>query len=360
MFAGHRGLLLAAVFSGGKSPFEGASMRARWLMLLLALGTVPVAGDAYAADPLKIRLAWAVVPSELSPILFVKPGIARHVGVTYTVEPIHFAAAPLMITALATGEVDVAPFAYSTIPNAVQNAGLTDLRIIADEFQDGVEGYYTNQFMVRKDSSIQAVEDLKGKIVATNGAGSPVDIAMRSMLRKHNLQEPRDVTMFEVQLPNMKAVLTERKADLIMSVLPFSVDPGLREIARTLFTQREAVGTTQMIAWGTRSGFLQKNRGQMVDFMEDVLRVTRWYIDPANHDEVVQIVAQFTKRPPALFASWLFTKGDYYRDPNGAPNLDVLQRNINAMRELGLTKADLNVRNYVDLSIVQEAGQRLK
>ena len=103
-------------------------MRARLLMLFLALGAVPVANDAYAADPLKIRLAWAVVPSELSPILFVKPGIARHVGVTYTVEPIHFAAAPLMITALATGEVDVAPFSYSTIPNAVQNAGLADLR----------------------------------------------------------------------------------------------------------------------------------------------------------------------------------------------------------------------------------------
>jgi len=180
------------------------------------------------------------------------------------------------------------------------------------------------------------------------------------MLRKHDLQEARDVTMFEVQLPNMKAVLTERKADLIMAVLPFSVDPDLREIARTLFTQREAVGTTQMIAWGARSGFLEKNRVALVDFMEDVLRVTRWYIDPVNHDEVVQIVAQFTKRPPALFASWLFTKSDYYRDPDGAPNLNVLQRNINAMRELGLTKADLNVGNYVDLSIVQEAGRRLK
>src|SRR5205823_3590615 len=87
-----------------------------------------------------------------------------------------------MITALATGEVDIAAFSYSTIPNAVQNAALDDLRIIADEFQDGVQGYYTNQFMVRKDSSIRSIEDLRGKIVATNGAGSPVDIALRSML----------------------------------------------------------------------------------------------------------------------------------------------------------------------------------
>jgi sulfonate transport system substrate-binding protein len=338
----------------------GVFMFARSLKLVLPIVVMMAGGDAKSADPLKIRLAWAVVPSELSPILFVKPGIARHVGVTYTVEPIHFAAAPFMITALATGEVDIAPFSYSTIPNAVQNAGLTDLRIIADEFQDGVEGYYTNQFMVRKDSSIRNVEDLKGKIVATNGAGSPVDIALRSMLRKHGLQEPRDLTMFEVQLPNMKAVLTERKADLIMSVLPFSVDSGLLDIARTLFTQREAVGTTQMIAWGARSGFLQKNRDAVVDFMEDVLRVTRWYTDPANHDEAVQIVAQFTKRPPALFGSWLFTKRDYYRDPNGLPNLDVLQQNIDALRALGLTKADLDTRNYVDLTIVQEAARRIR
>jgi len=336
-------------------------MFARALKFFLPMILVMMFGDyAKSADPLKIRLAWAVVPAELSPILFVKPGIARHVGVTYTVEPIHFAAAPFMITALATGEVDVAPFAYSTIPNAVQNAGLSDLRIIADEFQDGVEGYYTNQFMVRKDSSIQSVDDLKGKIIATNGAGSPVDIALRSMLRKHGLQEPRDLTMLEVQLPQMKAVLMERKVDLIMSVLPFSADPALLDAARTLFTQREAVGTTQMIAWGARSSFLQSNRAAVVDFMEDVLRVTRWYTDPANHDEAVQIIAQFTKRPPALFASWLFTKRDYYRDPNGLPNLDVLQQNIKALGALGLTKADLDTRNYVDLTIVQEAARRIQ
>src|SRR5947209_3807152 len=333
-------------------------MFARLLTFVVPIA-VMISGETGSAAPLKIRLAWAVVPSALSPILFVKPGIAKHVGVTYTVEPIHFAAAPFMITALATGEVDIAPFSYSTIPNAVQNAGLADLRIIADEFQDGVDGYYTNQFMVRKDSSIRNVEDLKGKIVATNGAGSPVDIALRSMLRKHGLQEPRDLTMFEVQLPNMKAVLTERKADLIMSVLPFSVDPGLLDIARTLFTQRQAVGTTQMIAWGARSGFLARNRDALVDFMEDVLRITRWYTDAANHDEAVQIIAQFTKRPPGLFANWLFTKRDYYRDPDGLPNVDVLQRNIEALRELGLAKADLDARKYVDLSIVQEAARRI-
>ena len=68
-------------------------MLRRTLQLVLPILAM-MGPQAESAELLKIRLAWAVVPSELSPILFVKPGIARHVGVTYTVEPIHFAAAP--------------------------------------------------------------------------------------------------------------------------------------------------------------------------------------------------------------------------------------------------------------------------
>src|SRR5262249_34372997 len=67
--------------------------------------------------------------------------------------------------------------AYPTLPIAIQNAGMDDLRVIADEFQDGVPGYYTFEFMVLADGPMKRVEDLKGKAVATNAAGSAVDIS---------------------------------------------------------------------------------------------------------------------------------------------------------------------------------------
>jgi NitT/TauT family transport system substrate-binding protein len=213
---------------------------------------------------------------------------------------------------------------------------------------------------VLKDSPVQKVEDLKGRIVATNAAGSAVDIAMRAMLRKHGLEDKRDYTLVEAPFPTMKAMLAQKKADLASFVAPFSFDPELKQIARPLFSQRDALGPTQMIVWVARAGFLQKNRAAMVDFMEDSVRVVRWYLDPRNHDEAVQIAAKITKLRPELFAGWLFTNKEYSRSPDLLPDLAALQSNIDVQRDLGFLKGPIDVQKYTDLSIVREAAQRLK
>jgi NitT/TauT family transport system substrate-binding protein len=108
-----------------------------------------------------------------------------------------------------------------------------------------------------------------------------------------------------------------------------------------------------------RKSFIDQHRAAVVDFMEDVLRIERWYLDPKNHDEVAKIASSFLKVPPERFG-WLFTKQDYYRDPNGLPDLAALQRNVDAAADLGVFKPGLIVSNYADLSIVKEAGARLK
>ena len=207
--------------------------------------------------------------------------------------------------------------------------------------------------------NLQEGSVIKGKVVGTNAGGSAVDVAMRAMLKKHGLEANRDYTMLEAPLPTMPAVLSDKKADLIPAVLPFSFNPKLREEGKVLFRQTEALGVTQMIVWTARKSFIDKNRAAMVDFMEDMLRFTRWYTDPKNHDEVAQIASKITKAPPERFG-WLFTKQDYYRDPNLVPNLEALQRNVDTTRELGFVKKKINIKDYADLSLVQEAAKRLK
>jgi NitT/TauT family transport system substrate-binding protein len=118
-------------------------------------------------------------------------------------------------------------------------------------------------------------------------------------------------------------------------------------------------GITQMIVLTARKSFIDKNRAALVDFMEDNLRVVRWYLDPKNHDEAVAIASKLTKIPPDRF-SWLFTDQDYARNGNLMPDLKALQANVDTTQQLGFIRAKLDVQKYTDLSLIQEAAARLK
>jgi len=327
--------------------------------LLPAVAAAAVSTAAQAADPVKIRASWVAPVSNWASILLEKKDLAKHLGKSYVLEPVRYQGTPPMITAMANGELEIANLAYSTLGIAIQNAGLDDIRVIADEFRDGMPGRYTQEYLVLADGPIKKPEDLKGKVIGTNAAGSAVDVATRAMLRKFGLEDKRDYTVVESPFPTMRAMLAEKKVDLIPGVLPFSLDPELRKIARALYTQREAIGVTEMIVWTARKPFLDKNRAAMVDFMEDTLRIVQWYLDPKNQKEAAEIAARVTKQPAERF-SWLFTEKDYYRDPNMIPDLNALQKNLDMTKDLGFVRASLDIRKYTDLSITEEAAKRLK
>ena len=312
------------------------------------------------ADPPQIRVGWVAPVANFASILLLKPDLMQHQGKTYQFEPQHFASTPTMIPALAADQIEIGSLSYAAFANAIENAGMDDLRVIADDFEDGVNDSYSDEIMVLKDSPIKVVEDLKGKVASTNGAGGAVDVALRVMLRKHGLEDKRDLSIVEVSLANQKAALASHKSDAVTTAIPFSQDPELRKIARALFTQKDAIGPSQMILWAARKGFIEKNRAALVDLLADTIRTRRFYIDPAGHADAVKIAAGFTKQPPENLEAWLFTKsGDYYHDPDDLPNMAALQANIDTQHEEGFLKAALDVATYADLSLVREAAQRV-
>jgi len=333
-------------------------MRLVKLAVAGALALTVLGAASANAEPVKIRMSWVAPLANWASIIMEKKDLATHLGKSYTLETVHYQGTPQMITALANNELEVASLAYSSLGLAIENAGL-DMRVIADEFQDGVPGYFSTEFYVRKDSNINKIEDLKGKVIGTNGAGSAVDIAARAMLHKHGLEDKRDYTMLEGPLPAMPAMLLEKKADLIPGVLPFALNPKLRSDGKILFYQKDALGVTQMIVLAARKSFIDKHRAAMVDYMEDMLRIVHWYLDPKNHAEAAKIASKITKAPPERFG-WLFTKADTYRDPNMVPNLDALQRNIDTTQQLGFLKQKIDIKKYSDLSLVHDAMARLK
>jgi sulfonate transport system substrate-binding protein len=126
-----------------------------------------------------------------------------------------------------------------------------------------------------------------------------------------------------------------------------------------LFHNRNVVGVTQLLSWTARQSMLDRNRAALVDFMEDTLRITRWFLNPANRQDVMAIAGRVTRQPPERF-DWAFTERDYYHDPDMLPNLDALQANVALMRDLGFVKTSIDVQKHSDLSIVKEAAARLR
>jgi NitT/TauT family transport system substrate-binding protein len=70
------------------------------------------------------------------------------------------------------------------------------------------------------------------------------------------------------------------------------------------------------------------------------------------------MVARFLKRPPAVFADWLFTKKDFYRDLDGRPDLSVVAQSIERVQEVGFIKQTIDISKYADLSLLDEAAKR--
>src|SRR5207237_7062731 len=127
----------------------------------------------------------------------------------------------------------------------------------------------------------------------------------------------------------------------------------------TQFVQLVAIGVTQTIIQSARKPIIDRNRAALVDFMEDTLRIVRWYIDPANHQAATEIAGNVTRQPAERF-NWLFTKQDTYHDPNMRPDLAALQKNVDMTRDLGFVRSAVNIRQLADLSIVEEAVRRLR
>jgi NitT/TauT family transport system substrate-binding protein len=333
---------------------EGAT---RWLAASV-LAALLVSGGKGRAELVTIHAGWLVVPNMIFPLMPMKPEVLRHYGKSYVLDLIHFTGTPPQITALASNQIDLSPLSFSAFALAVTNAHLDDLRIIADGLQDGAPGWQTNAFLVLKDGPIHTVEDLKGQVVASNAFGGAVDIGLRVMLRKHGLEDKRDLTIIEVQVPNMKAALAEKKVALIAPLPPFTRDPELQAIARKLFDQREALGVSQTIILTARTGSLAANRAAWVDFLEDQLVFLAWLTDPAHHAEAVALAASFNKQPPEKL-NWAFTHEDSYRAPRGLPDLGALQSNLDMLADLGFVKTHVAVDRYLDLSLVKEAAARI-
>ena len=80
--------------------------------------------SAARAEPVTIKVGWVLMTSSSVPLSLEKKELLHHYGQSYVIEPVSIRATSAMVTALATGDVNVGTLASSSIAFAIQNAKL--------------------------------------------------------------------------------------------------------------------------------------------------------------------------------------------------------------------------------------------
>lgn len=333
---------------------------AHCITFAVAAATLTVA--VAKADPVKIRVDWNIIPGQFAPLIPTlpqyAPDIYRHYGKSYTVEPMKLQGGGATLTALAVGDTDLSTLSPQALVLGVTNAKL-DLRVIGQEISTEVPGYLHTYFWVHA-NEIKTIDDLKGKVIGVSARGSNVDSAAEMVMAAHGFTSPRDYQIIEIPFPAQFPALQAHKIDAAILVPPFHLKAAGNPDYKPIFSVGDAFGPVETLMWMAKADFVAKNRAALVDFLEDNMRMRRWMSDPKTRTDAVKQLSDATKIPVEGFASWVYTKNDYYYDPHAMVDITRLQKNVDDMRKVGIVPARIDVRPYVDMSLAREAAARLK
>lgn len=332
--------------------------RKRALAALVALpvaaaigcGSDKPAGAARAAGeppdkPVTIRMGWGVPAEEIKYVMMKYPQVAKHLGTWYDIDWEQFSGTALGVQGLAAGTLDCATVGGLSVANGIDEGA--DIAILG-EFIEERSPYYSTAWMVRKDSGIDSLKDLKGKTVATNAVGGSTDYLQDFYISQHAGLEP-DVDYKKVEVPFGQMVETTLagRVDMGLFPQPFYGQINATGKVRTMFRLTDQIDPFVQLLNGCRRDFVDDNRPVMRRFQEDWAAVARWIAEPEHRDQVIEASTAATKIPANVLDKFLLTKQDYYRPANGALNVDALQKEWDFFRARGGIKQDLKVADHV-------------
>jgi ABC-type nitrate/sulfonate/bicarbonate transport system substrate-binding protein len=321
----------------------------RRIAVPLALGCALVAFEgAYAADPPVIRMGWSVPAQTQHYVMMKKPDLLKHQGKAYKVDWVNFPGSVAIIQAIASKNLDGGGISIVPVARTIEQKA-ANLKIVADVMSERKGGFQTT-WVTLESTGIKTIADLKGKTMGVAGYGSTTDLLARAILKKNGIDPDRDVKRIEVPFPVIESAL--RKGDIVAGEMaqPFYANAKARGGVRELFTAQEVLPVLPLLVEVFTAEFIAANPAAVKAFLEDYVTALDYAREPKNRDEVVGVVAEVTKLPRDVLASFLLTPQDYYMDPNAMPDVDAIQKTFDFLREGGLLKTNLDAKAVVDLS----------
>ena len=330
------------------------TLAALLIVLTATLGPLLAAAPATAQVPM-LRMQY-IVPIDQVISLFEIPAIQQNVlknyGKRYKLELGRAQGTPLLVAAMAAGELDVAFLAYNSFASAViKNVVPGGLTIVASDFYDSNPDNFNFPWLALADAPINSARDLKGKKVGVLAIGTGADATTRLMLKKSGLDPVKDVTIVEIPAPAMEEALRSKRIDAGFFPPVFAYRAMAAGGVKKVFDSWQAWGKQYVFSFVVaRNDYLKKSPDAVKGFLEDYVALVTYVYKPENRETVIDLAsAQFKVAKPVLQQFYLTNK-DVFRRVDGRVAAEELQHAITRLAELGFLDKDLQVAPYVDNS----------
>lgn len=248
-----------------------------------------------------------------------------------TVKPEIVASTVVAIPKLVSGGVDITLGNYFSVLSA-QEKKMANFRVLADTFQAKPDVF---DIVVKKDSPIQSVKDLKGKKISVASLNSIGTLAVDSTLRANGL-DPKDVQYVPAPFPEAPGKLASGQTDAAWLTEPFLTnvqkDMGARKIADTM---TGAMADFPIAGWTTTEPTLSKYPKTMAAFQRAIVKAQQ--IADSDRKAVEKVLPNYTQIKPE--AASIITLGAY----PSTLNPTRIQRVADLMLEYGYLKAKMDV-----------------
>ena len=334
--------------------FQNRMTRRATLGGMAALSLAP---SARAQELTKASIALLKLSSSGPIFIAQEKGWFKEAGLELSMKD--FQAAAQVPLAVVSGDADLGVTAFTAgFFNLAAKGGL---KVVAAQSAEK-PGYQLNVIAVTNaawDAGVRGIKDLSGKRVAVTTVGSSVHYSLEIVARKHGV-DTKGLTIVPLQtIPNMVAAFKGGQVDA--AVFPI-----------TTFRQVESDGSGKPIAyvgdevpWQLGAVFtspktITERRPLVEKFLVGYRRGAAAYheafgkrengklVPGANYDEMIGILSNVIKQPPALIAAGL-----PYIDPEGRLDVGDIYKQVAFWQSTGQVSRDADPKSFIDLSFVQ-------
>lgn len=202
--------------------------------------------------------------------------------------------------------------------------------------------------------------ELKGKTITVGGKSDVTLYFLRVMARKNGLADGDYDLIYGGGTPNRFAQLASGAVAAAILTNPqdfIALEQGYADLGSV---------SQYVPAWAQNNLIVDvrwsaKNAGIVTAFLKAWVQATRYYYDPNNRAEVIQILAKHTKVSPEAATSTydLFIKESVI-SPDAELHLKGLAANLDALLTMGEIATIPNIDGYIDLSFLNAAVSSLK